>query len=239
LAILAGACAPSPTPPPPTITGDLEVGATLTASVGGWVFEPAAFRFEWRSCATAALEDCVVVGEDAPTYVLQPSDEGRFITVTVTASNAAGSAKQRSAAVGPVEAPANSYAGEWTFEGTSQNCGYLQGQIICSDVLNVTRTFTLQGPCDGEGWCRVTLGDGWGWSPEGGSGCLDTADAGYSYEVGSPFAQLELWLEADEAGKRIDVTSQYAWDIGFPAGTTETGSARQTGPASGDVVPCS
>lgn len=101
--MLVAACAPTPqSPPTPKITGSPQVGQTLTASVGGWSGSPSSYKYSWQSCVDAAATGCLAVGTDASTYVAASSDEGRWIRVRITASNAAGSGYATSAAVGPV-----------------------------------------------------------------------------------------------------------------------------------------
>jgi hypothetical protein len=76
----------------PAISGTLAEGDTLTAYPGNWSGAPA-FTYQWKN-ATVAIN-----GATNPTYVLQAGDAGDSITVTVTATNAAGSASATSAPV--------------------------------------------------------------------------------------------------------------------------------------------
>ena len=76
---------PPPSPPVntslPTVTGVAQVGETLTASTGTWSgLAPITFAFRWSNGATGA------------TYVPVTADVGDSLTVTVTATNADGTA---------------------------------------------------------------------------------------------------------------------------------------------------
>jgi 5'-nucleotidase len=65
---------------PPTITGDAEVGATLTATDGTWSVLGAAFAYQWNRDGVA------ITGATGATYDVTPTDAGADVTVTVTAS---------------------------------------------------------------------------------------------------------------------------------------------------------
>ena len=74
----------------PQVTGTLQVGQTLAASVGTWSGNPSLYSYLWRRCdATGAA--CTNIGAATTgTYTLTPGDIGATISVEVTATNAAG-----------------------------------------------------------------------------------------------------------------------------------------------------
>lgn len=237
--LAASACTPSPAEPPPVISGDVQVGSTLSASVGAWLFDPADFSFQWKSCDAAAPTSCVDVGDDSSSYEIQPSDLGRMITVVVTATNPAGSGDRAAVAVGPVEPavdPTDSYAGVWTATGTRSLCGVLGGVQVCGESGPVTLVFTLDGPCDGEGWCRNTPGSGWNWNYLEGSGCLAIAPGGYGSSI-TP-VNLRLTLGNDAEGQRIDVRSVVGQTLDPPTALIDEAVARRSGTAPGGPVSC-
>lgn len=81
----------------PTITGTAQVGETLTATTGTWTGSPAPeFAYTWEADGTA------IEGATSDTYVIQADDLGKVITVTVTATNDAGSASATSDGTDPV-----------------------------------------------------------------------------------------------------------------------------------------
>lgn len=93
----------------PTVSGDAQVGETLTGTDGEWGGTPApVLTRQWKRDGSA------ISGATGTTYDLVEDDEGAEITITVTATNSAGSASETSAPVGPVEAalsaPVNSAA---------------------------------------------------------------------------------------------------------------------------------
>ena len=75
----------------PAISGTVAIGQTLTATTGTWSNSPTGYTYQWNRDGVA------IGGETASTYLLTASDPGTVITVTVTASNAAGSASATSA----------------------------------------------------------------------------------------------------------------------------------------------
>lgn len=84
--------APSNTAPP-TISGTAQEGDTLTADPGSWSgTTPISYSYAWSDGATGQTD------------TLTSSDVGQNVSVTVTASNTAGSAQSTSASVGPVQA---------------------------------------------------------------------------------------------------------------------------------------
>lgn len=81
---------------PPAISGTLAVGQTLTTTDGTWMgTAPITYAYQWKR------DGINIGGATNSTYVLTASDPGTAITVTVTATNVAGSTAATSAAVTP------------------------------------------------------------------------------------------------------------------------------------------
>ncbi len=75
----------------------------LTTTNGEWVGQTRPFTYEWLRCSNAFVESCSpLAGEETSTYTLHRRDIGSRIRSRVTASNAAGSASEPSAEIGPV-----------------------------------------------------------------------------------------------------------------------------------------
>jgi hypothetical protein len=110
LALLAGGsaqgarlAAPSNTSLP-TISGTARAGETLTAASGAWSgTSPIAFAYRWQRCNKNG-NSCKNIGAANQTYTLQKGDAGRRMRVSVTASNAEGSANAVSAPTGVIAA---------------------------------------------------------------------------------------------------------------------------------------
>lgn len=95
------AAAPVKRNPLPAISGAADVGATLHGSSGAWVgTEPIEFTYRWKRCNTSGGSCKSIRDADAPDYVVDLADAGSTIRLSVTATNAGGSA---SAASGPTE----------------------------------------------------------------------------------------------------------------------------------------
>jgi hypothetical protein len=81
---------------PPVISGTTTVGQTLTTTVGTWSGTLASYTYQWKRGGVN------IAGATSNIYTLVTADGTTNITVTVTATNPAGSASATSAAVGPI-----------------------------------------------------------------------------------------------------------------------------------------
>jgi len=83
----------------PAITGTAKVGSTLTVTNGTWTGVPApTYTRVWYA------DDVAIEGASDTTYDLTEDEEGKVITVVVTASNTMGSAEAESNATSEVAA---------------------------------------------------------------------------------------------------------------------------------------
>lgn len=89
------------TPPsnesPPIVSGQTEVGMSLTSSNGTWSgTEPLSYSHSWYRCAEDG-SGCTAVNDSGPSHELTAADYGHRMKVVVTATNSAGSAEAASA----------------------------------------------------------------------------------------------------------------------------------------------
>src|SRR5262249_20356166 len=77
---------------PPSLTGVSGQGQTLTAGTGNWAGTPTSYAYQWSSCDSAGANCTPSAGATQSTYVVQPSDSGHTVQVTVTATNRFGGA---------------------------------------------------------------------------------------------------------------------------------------------------
>jgi hypothetical protein len=75
----------------PQVTGEAQVGQTLTAAVGSWTGSPSSFAFQWSRCDAGGAACTAVPGAIASTYVLTPGDTGATLSLVVTATGKGGS----------------------------------------------------------------------------------------------------------------------------------------------------
>jgi hypothetical protein len=90
-----------------TIAGTANEREVLTAATGSWRgTQPLTFAYRWQRCDSAGngCADIAGAAGAGATYTLTPADVGHALRVTVTASNAAGSATSRSAQTAVVAA---------------------------------------------------------------------------------------------------------------------------------------
>ncbi|MHB8242718.1 MAG: hypothetical protein ACYDHN_12105, partial [Solirubrobacteraceae bacterium] len=101
---------------PPTVSGTLEVGQTLTCSPGAWSNSPTEYSYSW-------LRDFEPIpGATSTSYLLSASDAGHDLTCQVTATNAAGSATAFADA-GTIAAKETSSSGGGSGGGTTSGSG--------------------------------------------------------------------------------------------------------------------
>jgi hypothetical protein len=95
----------------PTISGNAQVGATLTASDGTWTGSPT-FTRAWLRCNSAGATCNPIAGATATSYAVTAADQGSTLRVEVTATNPQGTAKATSdptaAVVSAATPPTNS-----------------------------------------------------------------------------------------------------------------------------------
>lgn len=114
-----------PDPPANTVLpvissdGTPVTGETVTADTGTWSNTPTSYAYQWKRNGSN------IAGATASSYTLLAADEGQSLTVTVTATNAGGSASATSAAITPsyapaVSAPVNTVAPAIATDGTPE-----------------------------------------------------------------------------------------------------------------------
>ena len=95
LASVASAAAPVNTTPP-TISGNVKVGQTLTVSNGNWSNSPTTYTYQWQRCSSAT--SCTDINNAvAQTYVVRQADGGSRLRAQVNAINADGKGTANSA----------------------------------------------------------------------------------------------------------------------------------------------
>ncbi|MCL4291889.1 MAG: hypothetical protein KJ056_02505 [Acidimicrobiia bacterium] len=91
--------------PWPDVSGDAVVGATLTVTPTTWSgMEPITISYHWEACDSVYGGGCVTIGTDSDQVTLSAAEVGRYVRVSVTGTNPAGSQSYGSAFVGPIAA---------------------------------------------------------------------------------------------------------------------------------------
>jgi hypothetical protein len=91
---------------PPTITGTLVAGQTLTEAHGSWTNTPMSFAFQWLRCNAAGSGCTPISGARQQTYVLAPSDVGSTFEVEEIATNGSGASAPATSTPTGVVSPA-------------------------------------------------------------------------------------------------------------------------------------
>ena len=80
-------------------SGAPTVNEVLVTTNGTWTNNPTSFAYQWQRCSPSCSN---ITGATTASYTVQTADVGSTLDVTVTASNAGGSASQTSAQTGTV-----------------------------------------------------------------------------------------------------------------------------------------
>jgi hypothetical protein len=75
----------------PVITGTARTAATLTSSTGNWSGAPTSYAYQWKRSTTSTGTYNDIAAATSSTYVVDDSDVGYFIKVSVIATNGLGS----------------------------------------------------------------------------------------------------------------------------------------------------
>jgi hypothetical protein len=95
--VVVPATGPPVSTAPPTISGNAQVGQTLTAGSGAWTGAPTTFAYRWQRCDAGGAACVDIPGATAATYLLTSAEAGSTIRVAVTARNVVGEATAVSA----------------------------------------------------------------------------------------------------------------------------------------------
>ena len=179
----------------PSISGTVQVGATLTADVSGIADEDGldsvAYSYQWRS--NDGTDGTDIQDSTASTYTLVDTDEGKAISVTVTFTDDAGNAESlTSAATDAVEAKANTPAtGAPAITGTVQ-----VGETLTADT---------SGIADEDGLDDVAYSYQWLADGEDISGATDST---YTLASGDEGKAIKARVSfTDDAGNEESLTS--------------------------------
>ena len=86
----------------PTISGTTTFGETLTSTTGTWSNTPNSYAYQWSRSATSGGSYTNISGAINSTHTLVAADVGQYLKVTVTATNASGSATATSVATAQI-----------------------------------------------------------------------------------------------------------------------------------------
>ena len=81
----------------PSVTGTAFVDSTLSASSGKWSgAEVLTYTYQWQRCDASGVTCAAIAGETDNSYLIVAADKGQRLRVTVTVTNASGSASRSS-----------------------------------------------------------------------------------------------------------------------------------------------
>jgi hypothetical protein len=224
---------PEPPPPPaedpptanalPAVAGLPQEGQTLTASTGDWSgARPMGYAYRWSRCSTPCAD---VPGATEASYALGAADVGSMLRVTVTATNALGSAtatSQPTSVVAAVPSVAPLSMSVPTVFGTAK-----EGETLTADAGSWNAS---PQPAFTFGWLRCERDSGL---------CLpilDAAGPNYVLRASDAGRMLRAVVTAtNRAGTATATSSPTA--VVSPAGVLHLLDGRDSVPASGVEAP--
>ena len=121
---------------PPTISGTIQAGQTLTAAPGTWTgTAPITYQYQWQRCDTSGGKCGNEGGATHATYLIQNADAGSTLRVIVTATNSAGNKSATSVPTAVVKAAAG------TPPSPTAGCSTTGGTVA---IANITSPAHLQ-----------------------------------------------------------------------------------------------
>ena len=187
----------------PAITGEVQVGETLTASTDGIAdadgLTGAAFTFQWMSSAGGTDTD--ITGATNASYTLADSDAGKAVKVRVTFTDDAGHAEALTSA------PTATVAGRPNVPATGAPA--IAGEARAGETL----TASTDGIADADGLSGAAFAFQW-MSSAGGTDTDIAGATGASYE-----------LRSADVGAAVKVRASFTDDRGFAESLTSAATA--------------
>jgi hypothetical protein len=193
---------------PPTISGTMSEGSTLTAANGSWNgTQPFTYKYQWLRCDANGGSCAGISGATQQTYVLKGVDDGNTLRVRVTASNSDGSASSTSVPTGVVAATPQPAATGCPKTGAGATVAV--GDISSPARLQVDQFQTSPGVIPGDMTSftlRVHVGDT----------CGQTVSGADVFATAVPYNQVTVPPETQTGGDGW-VTLHFTRLDGFPA----------------------
>ena len=183
---------------PPSITGTATIGLTLTASPGTWSGSNPVFTYQWHRCNVNGDSCTNIAGATASEFVPGTDDIGSTLRVTVTATNALGSASKISNPTPVVTS------------NKPVNTALPTISVVPPIGIETTTTFTAT-PGVWSGTPTITFRYQWRRCDSGGSNCADI-----------PAATLVTYVAtAADIGRRLRVVVTATNSFGTGTATSE------------------
>ena len=152
----------------PTISGTVRAGLTLSATNGTWSNTPTSYLYQWKSASTSGGTYSDIANANSSAYELVSGDVGRYLKVSVVASNSSGasSASLSSATavvatfldgLTPVLSTATATNDGFTFSITNYSASYTFTATTTSGSVSVTGANGVVTGLSANGTATVTV----------------------------------------------------------------------------------
>jgi hypothetical protein len=116
----------------PSVTGNMQVGQSLSSTTGTWADSPSSYSYQWEDCSVEGESCSIISGATSPSYTIQSSDVGHSLRSVVTATNTLGSVSMYSGATGlATPACTTTFTTTSATNLSSAAAGSTGGQVFC------------------------------------------------------------------------------------------------------------
>ncbi len=187
---------------PPTLSGSVQRGSTLTGAQGTWGGLGDSYAYQWQHSSDGGNTWTSIGGATATTYTIGVGDEGTALRLLVTASNADGSLGVATAATGVIQSAPPINSALPTVSGTAQR----------GDTLSSTAgTWSGLGNAYAYQWQRST-DDGNTWSAIAGA-----TSTTYTLAVADEGSVVRVLVTASNPDGSASAASAATWTVASAA----------------------
>ena len=133
----------------PTISGTVRAGLTLSTTNGTWSNTPTSYSYQWKSASASSGSYSDIANANSSTYELAAGDVGRYLKVSVVASNSSGASSSSLssatavvatylAGLTPVLSTATATDDGFTFSITNHSASYTFAATTTSGSVSIS-----------------------------------------------------------------------------------------------------
>lgn len=127
----------------PEITGPAKYASVETGTTGTWINTPTSYSYQWSRASTSSGIYSAITGATSATYTTTSTDVGKFLKISVGATNSSGTIYETSSATSIIEKSGV----QLTFSSANQSPVYRTNNVLSVATSGVAGkvTFTVDG----------------------------------------------------------------------------------------------